>query len=652
MNDLLAVVLAVANEILAAGIVIVAASLLLYNITRNRNNRVARSSGIVLACVTFAYIVDVFLSLGPAQDVAELSGRLQWLGIAFIPAALFHLSDALLATTGLPSRGRRRTVVRLLYLLSALFALGVAFSDQVAIPQYGSTGLRMQPALFFYVYTAYFVTALLVTYINVRRARNRALTSGSQRRLDYLQFAILTPALGIYPYSAFLPVSGQLTLPYQLLVNLANIVVIIMLVFISYPLSFFGSSVPDRVVRIELLRFLLRGPGTGILALITIIGTSRATDILSLTGTQFTPFAVVAVVMLWQWVVDVTLPTLEKWLIYRDEEDEQLQKLQDLSDQILTHGDLNQLLHGTLEAICNYLRTADAFLVSVVGDAAQSVAFVGDVPEETQKSYKQHNGTEPHDSALEAWIRVGQEADRVGGRSAFEAWNEFFIVPLYSRRISSDQNDKTAMIGLLGVRVNENPLNLVDAEDADLLYALVQRAERTLDDLLLQNELFAALEGLMPQLSITRRRATEVEYRPSPGQPRQTSLPAMDEAYEQVRAALKHYWGGPGISRSRLLDFHIVEERMATEESGVQALRSVLQEAIDQLRPEGERSMTAPEWTLYNILDMRFLEGKRVRDVAQRMSMSEADLYRKQRLAIETVARSILDQEKASLQQS
>jgi hypothetical protein len=49
---------------------------------------------------------------------------------------------------------------------------------------------------------------------------------------------------------------------------------------------------------------------------------------------------------------------------------------------------------------------------------------------------------------------------------------------------------------------------------------------------------------------------------------------------------------------------------------------------------------------LYNILEMKFLEGRKVRDVALRLAMSEADLYRKQRVAIEAVARAIAEMER------
>ena len=59
---------------------------------------------------------------------------------------------------------------------------------------------------------------------------------------------------------------------------------------------------------------------------------------------------------------------------------------------------------------------------------------------------------------------------------------------------------------------------------------------------------------------------------------------------------------------------------------------------------EGERRFTA-EWILYNILEMKILEGRKVRDVAMRLAMSEADLYRKQRVAFEQVAQAIADME-------
>ena len=75
------------------------------------------------------------------------------------------------------------------------------------------------------------------------------------------------------------------------------------------------------------------------------------------------------------------------------------------------------------------------------------------------------------------------------------------------------------------------------------------------------------------------------------------------------------------------------------------ALRAVLQQAIERQRPAGERKLTASEWLLYNILDLRFVQGQRVRDIASRLAISESDLYRKQRVAVAEVAKTLAEME-------
>jgi hypothetical protein len=96
------------------------------------------------------------------------------------------------------------------------------------------------------------------------------------------------------------------------------------------------------------------------------------------------------------------------------------------------------------------------------------------------------------------------------------------------------------------------------------------------------------------------------------------------------------------------MGLRIVQKAMEENDGNpTKALRVILDRAIEQQRPEGERNMTTGEWILYNILELKFIQGNRVRDVARRLAMSESDLYRKQRVAIENVARtiSVMEQE-------
>jgi hypothetical protein len=112
-----------------------------------------------------------------------------------------------------------------------------------------------------------------------------------------------------------------------------------------------------------------------------------------------------------------------------------------------------------------------------------------------------------------------------------------------------------------------------------------------------------------------------------------------------VKDALTHYWGGPKLTQSPLLNFKIVQAAARDNDGNLpNALRAILRRAVDQIKPEGERRFTS-EWILYNILEMKFIEGRKVREVAGKLAMSEADLYRKQRVALEAVARAILDME-------
>src|SRR5512135_2156334 len=121
-QDLLTGIITI-NQILTAGIAITAFSLFLYALSFNLRDRVARSFAIILLCVVVVFTSEALESSSTNPQVINLFLHVEWIGIIFIPPAYIHLSDALLVTTGRPSRGRRRLLVRLLYAVSVLFIL-------------------------------------------------------------------------------------------------------------------------------------------------------------------------------------------------------------------------------------------------------------------------------------------------------------------------------------------------------------------------------------------------------------------------------------------------------------------------------------------------------------------------------------------------
>ena len=177
-----------------------------------------------------------------------------------------------------------------------------------------------------------------------------------------------------------------------------------------------------------------------------------------------------------------------------------------------------------------------------------------------------------------------------------------------------------------------------------------------LEDRKRQQQVVASLVALTPQVDLIQRMRAAAQYDGSTmlSDPSTLDQPGSDlELVTQyVRDALTHYWGGPKLTESPLLRFQVVQNALDEHQGNPSnALRAILKKAIEQVRPEGERHFTG-EWILYNILEMKFMEGRKVREVALRLAMSEADLYRKQRIAIETVANKILEMEQQAREEA
>jgi hypothetical protein len=640
-SDLLAV-LELVNETLTATIVIVTVSILLYNLARDTQDRVTRASSVVLFCVFVVFLADVLISLDPGGSYLEVWLRFQWIGIAVIPAALFHLSDALLATTGRPSRGRRWLVVRIAYAIAALLTGLALFADSLIHGPAKTGAPRMEAGPAFPVYVAFLLVLALVSMINVIRARRRCLTRYTQRRMTYLLSVFLAPAWGVFPYSLlFQRLGGEQNTLLLVIVNLANLLVMIMLIFLAYPLSFFGSEKPDRVVKSRLLEFMLRGPLTAAALLAVVLFVPRASNVLGIDGNAFMPFVAVGVLLFLQWSITLLLPVLQRALIYTQDQ-RQAEWIQRLSDRLLTEADASQLLESILAAICDNLRVPTAFVARIDADGAQLVQVAGSLIPSPEAL------TAPELSALgtDADSQPHQNIKRIGD---IFIWRSYWLVALrYNRRIQNGLS--IPVLGILGVWARAPEPDFTEDEEA-IFHALAAQVGRVLEDVQHQSEVFALLEGLAPQMDMMQQLRGVSRYgHVSKAAPGTDELLADPQFPEHVKDALRDYWGGPRLTDSELLKLNIVWREMegANDNNPARALRTVLAQAIENLKPEGQRSLTTTEWILYNILEMRFLQGRKVRDVALRLAMSESDLYRKQRIAIEEVARQIAEMERSS----
>jgi hypothetical protein len=613
------------NQVLSATIVLTSFSLLIYLLTHNIRSAVARAFCVLLFFVLIVYVGDVALVEVNTHDASVQWLRFQWIGIALVPAAYLDFSDALLSTTGARIHSTR-TAIWVSYLAS-LVLLGLVYGTDLLVTDgiYAPTGSHLAAGPLFWIFAAYFAITVVWGAVNIRRARRRCLTRASRRRMTYLGLAFAAPALGVFPYlmltgvTALQPANG-----FRVLLLAGNIAVLLMLLLMAYSVAYFGALTPDRVVRHDLIHYLLRGPLVGAMVIFIMLAVPKVENILGLPRDTVLIFAVVGFVVLLQLAINLAKPFIDR-AIYRQDRDE-ITWIQTLDRRLLTSADLDAFLENTLAALCDLVQVETGFVAIQAGGRHRLERLVGD--EAAVREFVQD-----HDLSTLVAAAPGNE------QQPFATGNGFWLAPLTGHKSDS-------LLGVLGLEARQATPNLTTVERGQVLN-LIDRAQEALEDRYLQESVFDTLERILPEIELLHRWQDAAQFSGSPPVQALQDSPIYSPDFQQwVRDALSHYWGGPKLSESPLLRMGLVREMMREQQvSPAHALRTVLAAAVERLRPAGEQKMTASEWLLYNILDMKFIRGLRVQDIARRLAMSESDLYRKQRIAIAEVAKALSDLE-------
>jgi uncharacterized membrane protein len=228
-----------------------------------------------MLCLVIVFATESFSTTGTTEKVIDAWLRVQWVGIILLPAAYLNFSDALLATTGLPSRWRRKWAIRIAYTISIILILllgtpwflGPVILSQPPAPHHQST---IQTGLF----TLYYALIMVLSWINFVRAYRRTITRTSKRRMSYLLLSALAPAFGSFPFLLYASTfAANQTFIFWLIAIVANLIVGAFITVMAYSVAFFGVAWPDRVVKSRLIKWILRGPVAAslTLAIVTIV---------------------------------------------------------------------------------------------------------------------------------------------------------------------------------------------------------------------------------------------------------------------------------------------------------------------------------------------------------------------------------------------
>jgi hypothetical protein len=624
--------LVLANQVLAAANVIIGVSLLAYIVTHNLRSPVAQAFSALLACITIVYAGDVVVGnvISARATLAWL--RFQWLGIAFVPAACLHFSDALLSTTGSPST-RRRAGVSLAYAIGLVCVVLVVATQWVVKSQFISGEEAMLMAgPWFVPFSAFFFVTVGFAIWNVFQARQRSLTTTSRRRMSYLTVAIVAPAVGVFPYLLLPTMSRHISFDWvQGLALLGNVAVAFMTVVSAYTVAYQGVFSPDRVVKHNLVHYLLRVPllGSAVLALMLVI--PKVEVILGIPRDTALIFGVILGIVLFQLFIERLKPIIDR-LIYRQDRAE-VEWIEQLDTHLLTSNDLKQLLENVLISLCERLRVRSGFVVAMEEGALEVRVFCG--PREAADRFLK--GMD--------WHRLLPEFEQPTAprgelrNSDFVVRDGYWLLPLRDK-------DRSATLGILGVETTNGEPSL-PLEELAAVAVYVGQAEMALEDMHLQQDVFAALRQIIPEIEELQRLRSEPPPAASPRLERLESNPVYaPDLPDVVRDALRHFWGGPRLTDSPLQRTRLVRGALAENDGEpARALRSVLTRGIERLRPGGERLYTASGWLSYNILELKFVQGKQIREVADRLAISESDYYRKQRGAIQQLAATLVAME-------
>ncbi|RLT28988.1 MAG: hypothetical protein DWI54_08225 [Chloroflexi bacterium] len=606
------------NRVVGNVILVVTFSLCAYMTIRAWGAATARALTTLLFAVVVVSVASVLIRLAHESTVIELLLRSVWVGILLVPASLLHMVLGL--TASLKSRRPNMALTIANYAIATVgILLGLTTDTFVSMPI--RTGLvpALTPQPLFVLIAVYAFSLTTVSWIMLLRLRSELMTPGLRRRIGYMVVGWYGPVLLTFPVLSLLPTDYRL--PGFVAVALATLaapIAGILTVILAYSATFVGTTQPDRIVKHDFMRWWLYGPFIGMSIILFLQVVPIFARMSRLPVDVWSVFGIMAMTVVMPVLVSRIRPLLDS-LIYASDQEE-IDYLRTLPRTAFTQADLRRFLENTLTVICASSQSESAFVAAPDEFGVYTIKMLYG----PRRSVRQLCEAHPLETLIaELAEHPNPEVYRAHG---------------YRFQLLRDPDQR--IIGLLGLHWNFDTRN---ADVTHLIQTLTHQIEHALVMVQVQQRLFDTLRSMAPEMSTLQRVSSRIEQAtPEALEGLDDDVAMLPDFVSLVRDALTHFWGGPKLSDSPLLSLKAVKRY--SEEQSVpppKALQAMLRQAIETLKPEVDSPLTANESLLYSILDLRYIQGRKIRDIAQRLAMSESDLYRKQRIAVEEVARSL-----------
>ena len=622
MNEVTIPVLRALSEVLTAAVAMTAFSVWLFSLQFvRRKHKLAIALVPVLFSVTIIYSADALETMAGGYNAKLMWQLIHWTGFVILPTACLWFSMVVLEMTG--RKISRGMIVFALIdgLIAGLFLWllwsGQLFSDIRVISGIGTTMVQTEYTELFWVY---FVVNIGGIFLLLSLALSRTRTQASRRRMIYLIIGIMGIIIGTFPLLLF--GSGSLISRHPTLFwfisCVGNALVVVMVVMLGYAAATFSVPWSDRLTRLRMIEWMLRGPVTASFTLWLVTMINRSSDFLGLDIAGVNTLATVVSIILLEYLITLIMPRIERGaLIGLGKEDYAI--FNEFQGMMVFKPELITYLEALTGALCDRFQARDGFF-AVMDENGTFDPII-------KTGTTSWNGMPDLLQTLPAYFQEHGDAF---------FWDETGVmIPVYNH-----DGEMDTFLGVLGL-ADLNPEFFPDGNEQVLEDALSNA--RTV--LWQRRYLTTAYQVLRTHTQTTSGGFHSGSVLNEEALLTQNSGAELNEVSVWVKDALTHYWGGPRLAENPLLQWQIVRQTAAANnETEINALRSVLKQAAESLRPEGERS-TNSEWMLYNLIDYKFFEKMRVKDLVRKLSMSEADFYRKQKVAVEALSRELMRME-------
>ncbi|MBQ6508338.1 MAG: hypothetical protein IJI07_02590 [Flexilinea sp.] len=612
------------SEVLTAAVAMAAFSVFLFSLQfMRRKQKLAFTLVPLLLCVAVIYSADALETIAEGHDAKLMWQLIHWTGFVILPSVSLYFAMVLLEMTG---KKLSRSVMILSWLniiLSFVFVGllwgGKLFSGIRVITNIGTTMEHSGLTFWFWIYFVLNLAGILYT---LKNAYSRTRTQASRRRMIYLIAGLLGIIVGTFPLLLF--GSGLLISQYPIifwtLSVLGNAVVTVMVILLGYAAANFSVPWSDRFTRLRLIEWMLRGPVTASMTLWLVTMINRSGDVLGLNIAGLSTLAAVVSIILLEYLTGVIMPYIERGsLVGLGREDYII--FNEFKGMMVFKPELETYLEALTGALCDRFQSRDGFF-AVADESGNFDPIIQtgesswtDLPEMLQKlpAYFAEQGNTPFQ-------------DETG-----------MVFPLYNH---DEQID--TFLGVIGF--SDITPDRLAGDHAQVLEDAMEKAGTVLWERRYLTTAYQVLRNRTQSSGEGFRRGSVLNQNALLAD---SGTPEPEEVSVWVKDALTHYWGGPKLTENPLLQWKIVRKTAAEmNDNEVNALRSVLKTALEELKPEGERSY-GTEGLFYNLIDYKFFEKQKVRDVARRLSMSEPDFYRKQKTAVEELTKVIIRMEQS-----